>query len=175
MQVLKFGGTSVGSAKNIDKVISILNDYSNKGKVICVVSAVGGITDKLLNAGRLAEAEDKDYKAVFKDIKLTHLNILSKLVPDNNDVMKEFLKEKLKQLKSLLDGIYLINELSPQISDRLVSLRRIVVFFHHFRDIEIQKHQCRMEEFSRTHRHRFQFHQGRGQVRTNESKHQDLL
>ncbi len=129
MQVLKFGGTSVGSAKNIDKVISILSDYSNKGKVICVVSAVGGITDKLLNAGRLAEAEDKDYKAVFKDIKLTHLNILSKLVPDNNDVMKEVLKEKLKQLKSLLDGIYLINELSPQISDRLVSFGELLSSF----------------------------------------------
>jgi aspartokinase/homoserine dehydrogenase 1 len=48
MKVLKFGGTSVGSEKNIRQVISILNDYSEKDNVIAVVSAVGGITNKLL-------------------------------------------------------------------------------------------------------------------------------
>ena len=48
MKVLKFGGTSVGSAKNINNVIRILNSYHNGEQIVCVVSAVGGITDMLL-------------------------------------------------------------------------------------------------------------------------------
>ena len=54
MNVLKFGGTSVGSTENIKKVIQILDNYSKEDSLICVVSAVGGITDKLLKAGELA-------------------------------------------------------------------------------------------------------------------------
>ena len=62
MKVLKFGGTSVGSAKNINKVIAILNDTSANEKTVAVVSAVGGITDKLLNAASLAIHQDSNYK-----------------------------------------------------------------------------------------------------------------
>lgn len=126
MQVLKFGGTSVGSSKNINKVISILETYASKDKVICVVSAVGGITDRILHTGRLAEANDKDYKKEFKAIKTKHLNILNKLIPNLAPEVANALKEQLKALKSLLDGIYLINELSPQTSDRLVSFGELL-------------------------------------------------
>ena len=65
MKVLKFGGTSVGSSKNINSVISILENYSNANKVICVVSAVGGITDKLLLAGKQAQNKDTIYHDTF--------------------------------------------------------------------------------------------------------------
>jgi len=51
MQVLKFGGTSLGTSKNINQVISIVEKKAKDGKIICVVSAVGGITDALLKAG----------------------------------------------------------------------------------------------------------------------------
>ncbi|WP_375242288.1 hypothetical protein [Lacinutrix sp.] len=70
MQVLKFGGTSVGSSKNINKVITILENYSKQDKVICVVSAFGGITDKLLKAGNLAKNSDKNYTAEYESIKV---------------------------------------------------------------------------------------------------------
>lgn len=129
MQVLKFGGTSVGSSKNINKVISILEQYATKDKVICVVSAVGGITDRILNAGHLAKANDNNYKKEFKAIKTTHLNILLKLIPNADSEIITALKEKLKQLKSLLDGIYLVNELSPQTSDRLASFGELLSSF----------------------------------------------
>ena len=79
MNVLKFGGTSVGSTKNINSVISILDNYSKQDQVICVVSAVGGITDKLLKAGELAQNKNSDYISDFKSIKQIHLNILSEL------------------------------------------------------------------------------------------------
>ena len=121
MQVLKFGGTSVGSSKNINKVITILEEYSKKDKVICVVSAIGGITDKLLKAGHLAKDNDKNYKLEYKSIKAKHLKVLEELIPNNNTAIVAVIEGKLKNLKNLLDGIFLINELSPQTSDRLVS------------------------------------------------------
>ena len=126
MQVLKFGGTSVGSAKNINKVIAILENYSAKDKVIAVVSAVGGITDKLLKAGQLAKEKNGSYKTDFKTIKKIHFSILEELMPTNNITVLEGLEKKLQNLKKLLDGIYLINELSPQTSDKLVSFGELL-------------------------------------------------
>ena len=58
MKVLKFGGTSVGSAENINKVISILQQESNTTDIAVVVSAIGGVTDKLIEAGEFACAKN---------------------------------------------------------------------------------------------------------------------
>ncbi|APY12299.1 bifunctional aspartate kinase/homoserine dehydrogenase I [Seonamhaeicola sp. S2-3] len=129
MKVLKFGGTSVGSSKNINNVINILEDYSKNDSVICVVSAVGGITDKLLLAGKLAQNKDSEYSKVFTTIKDIHLSIINELIPNNNSNVIAFVEENLKALKSLLEGIYLINELSPKTSDKLVSYGELLSSF----------------------------------------------
>ncbi len=121
MKVLKFGGTSVGSAKNINKVIHILDNYSKENAVICVVSAVGGITDKLLLAGKQAQSKDKNFINTFNLIKDIHFEIINDLIPNNGKSILTYVESKLSELKSLLDGIYLINELSPKTSDKLVS------------------------------------------------------
>ncbi len=126
MNVLKFGGTSVGSAENIKKVIQILDSYSKSESVICVVSAVGGITDKLLRAGEFAQQKNESYLSEFKAIKEIHLNLLSELIFNPNESVKEYVESKLASLKSLLDGIYLINELSPKTSDKLVSFGELL-------------------------------------------------
>lgn len=129
MNVLKFGGTSVGSTENIKKVIQILDNYSKEDSLICVVSAVGGITDKLLKAGELAQNKNESYLAEYKLIKQIHLDILSELIPNQNEASKEYLESKLHALKSLLDGIYLINELSLKTSDKLVSFGELLSSF----------------------------------------------
>ncbi len=121
MKVLKFGGTSVGSAKNINKVIHILDNYSKEDTVICVVSAVGGITDKLLLAGREAQSKDKNFLNTFNRIKAIHFEIINELMPNHSKPLLTYVEDKLEELKSLLEGIYLINELSPKTSDKLVS------------------------------------------------------
>ncbi|MBA6152618.1 bifunctional aspartate kinase/homoserine dehydrogenase I [Gelidibacter maritimus] len=126
MNVLKFGGTSVGSTENIKRVIAILNNYSQEEPVICVVSAVGGITDKLLKAGEFAQHKNEHYLSEFKTIKEIHLNLLSELIPNQSEAVKEYVESKLASLKSLLDGIYLINELSPKTSDKLVSFGELL-------------------------------------------------
>jgi len=126
MNVLKFGGTSVGSAKNINKVISILDSYSKNTRVIVVVSAVGGITDKLLKAAELALNKDQTYILEFESISKTHHSILKTLIPGDYQLSTSHLDEKLEELKLLLDGIFLINELSPKTSDKLVSFGELL-------------------------------------------------
>lgn len=121
MKVLKFGGTSVGSSKNINKVISILENYGKKDTIACVVSAVGGITDKLLLAGKQAQNKDRAFVDTFAGIKDRHHTIIKELNPTNNDTILNYVDERLSALHSLLEGIYLINELSPKTSDKLVS------------------------------------------------------
>ncbi|WP_136481025.1 bifunctional aspartate kinase/homoserine dehydrogenase I [Cognatitamlana onchidii] len=121
MKVLKFGGTSVGSAKNINNVISILNDYGQSDSVVCVVSAVGGITDKLLLAGNQALNKDNSFKDTLAEIEERHFTIIKELNPDNSTAIVSGVSDRLNSLKNLLNGVFLINELSPKTSDKLVS------------------------------------------------------
>ncbi|GAA4282140.1 bifunctional aspartate kinase/homoserine dehydrogenase I [Gaetbulibacter aestuarii] len=121
MNVLKFGGTSVGSSKIINKVIGILEKYAQQEAVICVVSAVGGITDKLLFAGRQAQSKDAQYTETFEAIKGIHFDIIKELNEKPSEILLDTVQNILDDFKSLLDGIYLINELSPKTSDKLLS------------------------------------------------------
>ncbi|WP_298497776.1 bifunctional aspartate kinase/homoserine dehydrogenase I [uncultured Algibacter sp.] len=129
MKVLKFGGTSVGSSKNINNVINILESYGKTDTIACVVSAVGGITDKLLLAGKQAQNKDQTFLETFEGIKERHFNIIKELNPENNKPILAFVEEKLNSLKSLLEGIFLINELSPKTSDKLVSFGELLSSF----------------------------------------------
>ena len=121
MKVLKFGGTSVGSSKNINSVINILENYGETDAIVCVVSAVGGITDKLLSAGKQAQSKDRAFVDTFSGIKERHYTIIKELNPTNNKGILNYIDDRLSALYSLLEGIYLINELSPKTSDKLVS------------------------------------------------------
>ncbi|NNK71823.1 MAG: bifunctional aspartate kinase/homoserine dehydrogenase I [Flavobacteriaceae bacterium] len=127
MKVLKFGGTSVGSSKTIKQVISILEDLSRKDDLAVVVSAVGGITDKLLSAAHAAVEKSNSYKDEFKLIKSIHLEIIDGLIPDNNKAeVSEVIMAKLTGLEQLLDGLYLINELSQKTTDKLLSFGELM-------------------------------------------------
>lgn len=126
MDVLKFGGSSVGSSENITKVMDILETYSENGNLICVVSAIGGITDKLLNSGLLALNKNEDYITEFESIKDIHFTILSELLPTGQEKAKDYLNSELNYLKNLLDGIFLINELTPKTSDKLLSFGELM-------------------------------------------------
>ena len=127
MKVLKFGGTSVGSSENINKVIKIVNNASENDAVVVVVSAVGGITDKLMNASSKAISKDLDYKSDFNTLKQQHIEIIDALLTGASlENTKDIILEKLSELEKLLDGIYLINELSPQTTDKLLSFGELM-------------------------------------------------
>ncbi len=127
MKVLKFGGTSVGSSENINKVIQIVSHASENESVVVVVSAVGGITDKLMNASSKAISKDLDYKSDFNKLKKQHIDVIEGLLSgDSLESTKDIILEKLLELEKLLDGIYLINELSPQTTDKLLSFGELI-------------------------------------------------
>jgi len=122
MKVLKFGGSSVASSENINKVISIVKESSFKNNVAVVVSALGGITDLLLEAGKLACDANSDYITKFKAIENRHLQVVRELIPVNNQsgVLGQ-VKKMLNKLENTLEGVFLINELSNKTSDKIVS------------------------------------------------------
>jgi aspartokinase/homoserine dehydrogenase 1 len=77
MLVLKFGGTSVGSAENIEKVITIVKERLKEGRLLVVVSAMGGTTDALLECGKLAAAGNETYKEKLREIEQRHISTVN--------------------------------------------------------------------------------------------------
>ena len=121
MKVLKFGGTSVANATNINLVKEIVA-HSGSNKIVVVVSALGGITDLLLNAAHLASSQSEGYQSVFKEIEDRHLSTVKELININSQskVLSK-VKSELNSLETLLEGAFLIGEITPRLSDKIVS------------------------------------------------------
>ncbi|MDR2027562.1 MAG: bifunctional aspartate kinase/homoserine dehydrogenase I, partial [Prevotellaceae bacterium] len=128
MKVLKFGGSSVGSSEVIFNVKRIIE--SEKETVIVVVSAAGGITDRLIGVSRLA-SQGADYKPAYQEIIDIHKNLIYLTVEgDKADFVFEKVGRMLEELGKILQGISLIRDLSPKTSDLIVSYgERISSFF----------------------------------------------
>ena len=123
MKVLKFGGTSVGSAQNIVKTIDIINN--SKDKQVVVVSALGGITNKLVNAIRSALNKDNQFKKIVTEIHKIHLETIQKLNLNNSE-LTIFLDKKVNEIETLLDGIYLLGELPKKTEDIILSAGELI-------------------------------------------------
>ncbi len=122
MQVLKFGGSSVANAENINKVIAIVLKAIEKEPAVLVVSALGGITDQLILIGNYAADGNETYKEQIIALENKHLDAVRSLLPiQEQSATLSWVKQKLNKLESLCDGIFLLGELSPRIKDRLVS------------------------------------------------------
>jgi bifunctional aspartokinase / homoserine dehydrogenase 1 len=122
MQVLKFGGSSVANAENINKVISIVQKTIQKDSTIVVVSALGGITDLLLQSGALAAAGDESYKEKLGLLEQRHLETVKSLIPiTNQSSVLSMVKKHCNEIEDICNGIFLLGELSPRTKDRIVS------------------------------------------------------
>lgn len=121
MKVLKFGGTSVGSVDsilNVKKIVEACNE-----PVIVVVSALGGITDKLIQTSQMAVSGDPAYLTSFEEIVTRHHQMIEALI-ENAEKRTELLArvdELLNELKSIYHGVYLIRDLSEKTSAAIVS------------------------------------------------------
>lgn len=121
MKVLKFGGTSVAHPENIHKVKSIVAQ-ADRDQVAVVVSAFGGVTDLLLNTSRLASTQDLSYKEGLKEIEDRYLSAVKSLIPvQSQSAVLSHVKSELNTLETLLEGSYLIGEITPKLSDKIVS------------------------------------------------------
>lgn len=122
MRVLKFGGTSVRNAENISKSIAIVKEKLKENKVLVVVSAFAGITNKLIDVSTKAAAKDATYTTVLKEIEAAHIQAINELIPSSNKVaVTANVTATLKNLEELLHGIFLINELSVKALDQAMS------------------------------------------------------
>ena len=127
MIVLKFGGTSVANAQNIQKVITIVNQKAKENKLAVVVSALSGVTDMLINASKKAATKDEIYKTNIDEIKQKHFDAISDLVETaNQNQLLIKINSQINQLQTLLDGCFLLGELSPRTADAIAGFGELL-------------------------------------------------
>lgn len=120
MKVLKFGGTSVANAENITQTISIINGIDEK--IVVVVSALGGITDLLVDAITKAQNKNQEYKNLLLEIKERHQEPISNLISlENQKVISEYLEDSLSHISAILEGCFLMGEMSEKTKDIVLS------------------------------------------------------
>lgn len=121
MKVLKFGGSSVASAANIEKVVNIVLAQKETDKIAVVVSAMSGVTDSLLKMATLAASADETYKKIVEELEQKHLELVRALLPiQQQSATLSLVKQHLNELESICDGVYLLKELSLRTQDKIV-------------------------------------------------------
>ncbi len=123
MKVLKFGGTSVGSVKSILSLKKIVENETKHQPVVVVVSALGGITDKLIATSKLALKHDDGWKTEFDDMVDRHHKMIDTIITDTKKREDLFntVDALFEQLRSIYFGVYLIHDLSEKTQDAIVS------------------------------------------------------
>jgi bifunctional aspartokinase / homoserine dehydrogenase 1 len=126
MKVLKFGGSSVGTAESIEKVKEIIRSGARE-QLLVVFSAFGDTTDYLLESGKKAEKKDKNYLKIIKKIDALHLDIIEKIFDNTNKahVISE-VKETLNHLEEILEGVFNLEELSLRTFDKITSFGELL-------------------------------------------------
>lgn len=121
MKVLKFGGTSVGSVDSILSVKNIVEAIAEP--VIVVVSALGGITDKLIETSRLAAKSDEKYRVVLEEMVRRHHDMIEAVIPagPEREELIWRIDGMLNELRSIYHGVYLIRDLTEKTSCAIVS------------------------------------------------------
>ncbi|MDR1029668.1 MAG: bifunctional aspartate kinase/homoserine dehydrogenase I [Treponema sp.] len=123
MRVLKFGGTSLGSAEAIRKVVQIIKDKEHAGTVAVVVaSAMTGMTDELIRTARSAQTGGHAYTGVVQNMQSRHGAVAAAFLTGSDlDTALASLTALFAELSRTLDGIAILQELSPQTLDKVMS------------------------------------------------------
>ncbi|OGI63187.1 hypothetical protein A2818_00035 [Candidatus Nomurabacteria bacterium RIFCSPHIGHO2_01_FULL_40_12] len=123
MKILKFGGTSVAHASNINKVIEILlESLKPKQKIVVVVSALSGITDDLILLANLASKGDLKYEIIFKAICGRHDEVIKELIHSKNkEKVNQEINKKYRELKKMVKNIFLVRKLTLPALDAVMS------------------------------------------------------
>jgi aspartokinase/homoserine dehydrogenase 1 len=126
MKVLKFGGSSVANAENIEKVVEIVKRAAANDACVVVLSAMQGTTDGLIDMGRTAERGDDGFIGRLTEISERHSVAIEKLF-DNSDAtaVSEFVESTLHELESITEGVRRVRELTPKTLDRILSFGEI--------------------------------------------------
>ncbi|ALU75071.1 bifunctional aspartokinase I/homoserine dehydrogenase I [Tenacibaculum dicentrarchi] len=127
MKILKFGGSSVASSQNIQKVIQIVSAASAKEKVAVVVSAFGKTTNKLIAAANKAANNDRSYMVLFNEVTEHHAQVISDLIfKEKQAEVQEKVTVLFGQLNTLLEGCFLLKEATPKAMARISGFGELV-------------------------------------------------
>lgn len=123
MKVLKFGGTSVGSVKSILSLKHIVEKEAESQPIIVVVSALGGITDKLIATAHLALQGDEGWRNEFEAMVSRHHKMIDTIITDTKkrENLFNIVDGMFEQLRSIYYGVFLIHDLSEKTLDAIVS------------------------------------------------------
>lgn len=125
MKVLKFGGTSVANSESLSNVIKIIKNQ--KAPLAVVVSALGGITDLLMEMLSFAQSGEDKYKDILLNIEKRHLETIKKCIPiEHQSAIISFLKKHLNELESRVDAIHLLEEATPKNNASIASYGEIL-------------------------------------------------
>lgn len=120
MQVLKFGGSSVANAENIKKVVHIVT-HNNYAKQIVVVSAMKGVTDKLLQLGEKSCQPEKEYEKILQSLTTQHIEAANELLPvATRSSCLSMIMQIFNELEDICESVFRLQELSPATKDRIV-------------------------------------------------------
>jgi aspartokinase/homoserine dehydrogenase 1 len=128
MKVIKFGGSSVSSPERIMDVKRIIE--SQEKAVVVVVSAFDDTTDRLLNLCHLASVKDHDFFKIYNEIEGMHVDFISSLfkAPKAGEVLHK-VNSLLKELSNIVNGIYLLGDITPKIQDKVASFGELLSSF----------------------------------------------
>ncbi|MCL2502196.1 MAG: aspartate kinase [Bacteroidales bacterium] len=133
MQILKFGGSSVASAPNIERVCAIIEQAIQADKTMVVASALGGCTDKLVEIGHMAADRNPAYTSLLDELILRHEELVQQLgLPEQSE-----LHGLMKELREVCRGVFLLQELSLRTLDLIMSFGELLSttilsrFLHH--------------------------------------------
>jgi len=123
--IMKFGGTSVATGENTRKIAKLIASNINKGhQVVAVVSAIDGVTEKLIEAAERAEKRDKDFINKFKQELLDkHLKVAEEAISEAyiRKEVQSAITATLEELEKVLTGIVYVGELTPRSKDYILS------------------------------------------------------
>jgi aspartate kinase len=123
--VIKFGGTSVGTAERVANAIEIVAERQHR-KPIVVVSALAGVTNDLVAATEAARLGDVGKVAEIIDrVRQRHEDVATRLVQQKFDFFESFLKQldkQVEQVRTILQGIALLREITPRAKDKVVAI-----------------------------------------------------
>lgn len=127
MQVMKFGGSSVANAQNINKVIAIVKEAVKRDKTVVVSSAISGCTDELIAIGKEALAQNDNYTTRIDKLEQRHITLIEELIPaEDSIVIKHECADLFNKLREICKGVYLLKELSNLSLDHIVSFGEIL-------------------------------------------------
>lgn len=130
MKVLKFGGSSIASAAKISNVITILKKESAKQPIAVVFSATGKTTDALVTMANMAQNQDENYANLLVQLENTHFEMVRELIPIalQSGVLSG-VKKLFNQLENILEGVFLLQELSKKTNDHIVGFGELISTF----------------------------------------------